>query len=520
MTNQTNLNENLNEVENTTSQTQTTTTTTQDSELKITFLGRGRTISNTVTKTIDAVSKGVPNKLNKKTAEVVLPETLVITKDGIDYSVANKNLSVNVDRGGFYATGGVDLTGGIAQYKYVINDISHCSVMQIGEKTYIFDLSHESNAATLISFLRENNITKIDGIIITHFHTDHMGTISAAGFNSLLNYIRENSDDENPLADCKFYLPHQAGKEIFDWSKLNDTTRQEAFEDFTEYIPTPIIVNGEEQENIIYPSVEGEEITIDNNTKIRFYNVDSSYFDEYYNCKKDHFHNENDQPRYNNFSMVSVIEHGNNKLVITGDIEEAAQKNVANAILGADMIQVEHHGFNQYNDMDYINNLSAKIGVISAYNYWRNNRLSQPTANKIISNGGDVYYTGDCGNVTVYSNGKKVYVDPTLKPIKTFNSMSSGVVLIGDGNEDLLTLPVGVYSFASASVLRRVANNPPLITTAGKVIVEYISANLNAKKVTVIANATSGIVATRLYRSSGGEMDWTKDWQYSYPYTP
>jgi hypothetical protein len=120
----------------------------------------------------------------------------------------------------------------------------------------------------------------------------------------------------------------------------------------------------------------------------------------------------------------------------------------------------------------------------------------------------------------VYSNGKKVYVDPTLKPIKTFNSMSSGTVLIGDGNEDLKKLPVGVYSFASAAVLRRVGSNPPLITTAGKVIVEYISANLNAKKVTVIANATSGIVATMFYRQpKEGEMDWTV-WKYSYPYVP
>ena len=533
------LNQNLNEAVNTGSQTetQTTTTITQDDELKITFLGRGRTVSDTVTKTIDQVTQGIPNKLNTKDKVVVLPETVVITKDGVEYSMANKNLSVNVDIGGFYATGGVDLTGGVAQYKYIKNDIGLCSVMQVGGKTYIFDVGLESDCAQLLAFLEKNNVSKIDGMIITHFHGDHIGTTDpekgGKGFYKLLTEKANLFVADDTFPGCKFYFPHQSnnkldnGTHVFLWDCLNDNNYKLRYENMSKLIEGK---TGTKQVlgEIISPSYEGYTVNIDDQTCMKFYNVDKSFYgtadgsDGYFHEFTNYITGENfntNKPRYNNFSMVSVIEHGNNKIALVGDIEEAAQKNVANAILGVDVLQVEHHGFNHYSDKDYINNLSAKIGVIPAYDYWRNNRLSQSTANKIISNGGDVYYTGDCGNVTVHSNGKRVYVDHTLKPIKTFNSMSSGIVLVGDGNEDLKILPVGVYSFASAAVLSRVANNPSLITTAGKVIVEYISANLKARKVTVIANATNGIVATMLYRSSGGNMSWT-NWQYSYPYNP
>ena len=416
-------------------------------------------------------------------------------------------------------------------------DLGLCAVLQVGGKNYIFDVGVEKGESaksdnpessdTLIKFLEAENINKIDGLIITHFHGDHIGTADTdyggAGFEKLLTWGKnENINPTNPFENCNFYLPHQSN--VITWANFKNNKFQSRYEKMTQLM-SKIINSNENTTNIIYPSVEGQEISIgqNSNTKIKFYNVSTEYFNDYFEDNIDHYGAKKDEPRYNNFSMVTVIEHFGHKIAITGDIEYAAQRNMAKVIADADVLQIEHHGFNYRSHDDYLSNLTAKIGIIPAYNYQNEHIRYRPTVNKIHANGGKVYYTGDCANVTVYSNNKNIWVDNSLNPMRVYtaNTLDYGRQLIGD--EDLFSLDVGVYSFTSTTVLNNtIADKNQKITkfnTAGKVIIEYISPNTDAKKLTVVANAKSGITATKFYRSENGTMGWT-DWIYNKPHVP
>lgn len=513
MTNQTNLNENLNEVENTTSQT--TTTPPQDSELKITFLGREKEIINYSEKLVPVVKEKITYKKEFSYKPIIKGTASIKTTSGTVYSESDKTLAVNTIKGNFVAKNGntiVDyesLANATATYQCISRNLGLCAVLQVGGKNYIFDVGLEDNCQSLIDFIEDptNNINQIDGLIITHFHGDHIGTKDKTNGGKGLFTLLNNK--KSMFTNCYFYLPHQANIVSTYYSDVYDMIIANC-------------LNGEFASRIIYPSFEGQEIqnTIGDNTKIKFYNVSQSYFNDYAQEFINHYGNKDDEPRYNNYSMVTIIEHYGHKIALTGDIEYAAQNKLSGVIEGVDVLQIEHHGFNGKSPQSYLDNLTAKIGVIPGYDYWSDSMLLGPTVNKILNNGGEVYYTSNNGNVTVYSNENEIYVDSNLKTLSNpyiYNSINAGIPLKGDGTENFHTLDFGVYTFSSKSILQGISNYPEGIKVAGKIMVECISTNKNAKKVTVIANDESGTVATKFRRSSGGAMYWT-DWMYSTPH--
>lgn len=84
-------------------------------------------------------------------------------------------------------------------------DFGDCIVIH-GSKNVIIDLGLETTARTILDFLLNNNITKIDYIVISHYHQDHIGGLNGEGLDVLL------SNNGLDFSNCTVLLPHRRNK--------------------------------------------------------------------------------------------------------------------------------------------------------------------------------------------------------------------------------------------------------------------------------------------------------------------
>ena len=390
-------------------------------------------------------------------------------------------------------------------------DCGLTAVFQTTDKCFIFDLGFNNTCKYLIDFINENNIAKVDGVIISHLHDDHIGSVdenyNAVGFNYLMNAL------PNVFADCKFYLPHKADS----WIEQNwmSVCGHMGYKQSLESIVGSIL----NKDNIVYPAEDGYIVEIDENTRIKFYNLNSTNYNEYFENRINYNDYPSDYAIYNNFSMISIIEHHNNKIGITGDIEYLAEGKYSEVFNGVDVLQIEHHNENSYSHPDYLKNITAKIGVIPSCTYFSNDRRFRPTTNQILNCGGKVFYTSDCGNVEIISTERDIYTSGNA-PIDVNNTASYS---LGYGNKTDCSdmnnlLEPGVYTFKSYDEFSALANIPDKIISGCKVIVEDLTHDTRVKKQTVIsANDRNYTIAVRLCYNDGLNGMEFKPWKYYYP---
>lgn len=391
-----------------------------------------------------------------------------------------------------------------------------CAILKGANYCYVFDLGHD---VTLIAeYLRENEI-KVDGIIISHFHNDHIGTANApegVGLTYLIDSSRDVLKDE-----CIYYFPHNATEwDSTKWSSVVDNGSKymgdiQLFKDAITRVNT--------NENKFYSICDLmkeniNEITINDNTKIKFYNLNEDYFNKYRANDKDYTGKEGigKAYKYNNFSMISIIEHYDNKIAITGDIEYLAEKLNAHVFSNIDVLQIEHHNENRYSNPSYLDKLNPKIAIIPTSTYFDKNQRFRPTTTQIINSGGKVYYTGDTGNIEITSTKTDIFVSNEVQPIRVNNSNSYSLTYGEepyDNDFDNLLLP-GVYTFYDFSTLNEMANKPERAISGGKLIVEDMIKEFGTKKQTFMASSdNTQLIAYRTRYWMSDKYDWT-DWTY------
>lgn len=227
---------------------------------------------------------------------------------------------------------------------------SSCTVIFNSETCIIYDLGHD-NATKVVSFLSQNNISKVDAVIISHYHEDHC---SEDSFDAFIENCGESSID---LSDCVWYLPHND----IDWSEFTGTT----YDDVETYVK-----NGIESNNMTYvqPSIEGQKVTIGKLT-IEFYNVTAAYYSDYYDWLYNESNKIAETPKtnYNNFSMCSMVTISGHKLFLTGDIMLPSQDNMAHIVKSADCLLVPHHGLNCAESKKFIRNMNCRLSVVAGF---------------------------------------------------------------------------------------------------------------------------------------------------------
>lgn len=228
----------------------------------------------------------------------------------------------------------------------------------------LIDAGPEEAGEGVTAYLRERGVTKLDYVISTHSHHDHVG--------GLLNVLRNFPVDQIVMTYT------------FD---LDGTYQQ-----FLSMID-------EKQIPIINPVV-GKSFML-GSAKVTIMGPDYSGYT---------------QP--NDKSVVVKVEEGNNSFLFTGDVETLAEQEMLynnkykeNFSLKADVLKVAHHGALSSTSEEFLQAVNPSISVIScglnnAANFPRKTVLARLKYTNI-------YRTDLLGTITMTSNGQEITVDKT-----------------------------------------------------------------------------------------------------------
>ena len=120
----------------------------------------------------------------------------------------------------------------------------------------------------------------------------------------------------------------------------------------------------------------------------------------------------------NNNSVVLRIEFGERTILMTGDIEKAAERSLGGQDLKADVVKVPHHGSKTSSTDGFVLATKPIFAIISV---GRNSLFGHPhdeVVQRWQSNGATVLTTGDYGTITITTDGKNLDLKTFIHPQK------------------------------------------------------------------------------------------------------
>lgn len=386
----------------------------------------------------------------------------------------------------------------------------------IGIKTknefILVDLSKDTNSQDIISYLQANNITKINKIMISHFHYDHIGGADASGYIGLINssYV----DDSTEL-----FVPTTPNWNLF----VNDTSTPES--DVVGRVTSMMnaVINATITRGLNINYMSTNDILVIDSIIFRFLNCSEAQYSNYYNVTQT-FDGTHYCTLYNNFSMMIEVTNNNNTLLLTGDIENKGQEVNAPFIHRLITIKkIPHHSVNHEANDSFLYKTNGKINV---YMNMADDTVNSGRYPDIISNlvhGNQVYSTGYNGSMKFKDNGhdikaienynQKIYDNGNpvsginyygLNGIKNLNIASYNNVI--NENDDLDNyLTCGDYT-CSTSAIASTLSNSPITNAPFKLTVEY----LHDKERLIQTVTRSSIFLERYVRFYNGEWGY---WQ-------
>lgn len=333
------------------------------------------------------------------------------------------------------------------------NSYGSPTILECVDGLILFDFGYNQDAMNRA--IMATGKTKIKAIVISHFHDDHIYGFDAVASNPDLDFT-----------ECQVFYPH----EKINWDRVMGTEKTVIQQDMAAVKNTLAgLVLGE---NIHYPK-EGEKYAFDN-LSLQFFNLSENYFNGYYDYMLDANGAAIDRTQYNNFSMITVVDHfSGGRAVLPGDIHDPAEKNCFRAFMGANIVQAAHHGLNRICAPEYVNALAPDVFIIgtgaTAYPIQTYYHADYSQANAA---GAECYYTFDNKGVTVEDSARGIKATPVdgIKancntPASPFFNMgiawTSDELDAGIGINDLdeITFP-SVYSAQNSTIAGKLANAP------------------------------------------------------------
>lgn len=243
-----------------------------------------------------------------------------------------------------------------------------CILVKNNNNAMLIDAGNNDDGDIIKSYLKEQNITRLDYVIGTHPHEDHIG-----GLDIVIN----NYDIGTIIMPRK-------------------TTTTKTFEDVVKAVKNKGLVITNPVVGTKY-ALGGAEFTILAPNK--------DYGDE-----------------LNNYSVGVRLVYRNNSFVFTGDAEAEAEKDImaTGLELKADVLKLGHHGSSTSTSSQFLKTVSPKYAVITC---GKDNDYGHPhkeTMEKVKNI--DVYRTDEQGNIIAISDGnnitwntKKSVIKPVVK---------------------------------------------------------------------------------------------------------
>ena len=224
-------------------------------------------------------------------------------------------------------------------------------------ETMLIDAAESYQSEKIINYLKNLNYQKIDYVIGTHPHTDHIG-----GLKNIINTFEIG----------KIYMP-----------KVVSTTK--TYEN--------LLMTIKEKNLKINTAKAGTSIIDTDTLKINILAPNNSTYTE-----------------LNNYSVVTKITYGTTKFLFMGDAEKLSENEIKENVT-ADVIKIGHHGSNTSSSIDFIKKVNAKYGIISV---GLNNKYNLPKEETITNwenYGTKIYLTSTNGTITAISDGTNIKIE-------------------------------------------------------------------------------------------------------------
>ena len=219
-------------------------------------------------------------------------------------------------------------------------------MLTIDGRHYLIDTGSKDSFPQLKRSLEIEGVTKLDGIFLTHNHNDHIG-----GLKELLKLLPVDAIYGPYITDN-----NKSGKNAMDTIAEDQgmTIMRLKAGDSLELSPDGVLLD------VVGPVV---------------FNPDS----------------ENDN------SLVMYLTYQEHVFLFTGDMQFSEENTLLdqNALIQCDVLKVGHHGKSDATSIEFINEVSPKIAIISTNNTYKNNTINIDTITNLEKSGAKVYLTQD-----------------------------------------------------------------------------------------------------------------------------
>lgn len=279
--------------------------------------------------------------------------SLVITLIISLFLTACSNTSVTVNK---------DTTKGTSANKLLVHYIDvgqgDAVLVQGNDKNLLIDAGPRSSTKNLIKYLKDLNVTKLDYVVATHPHEDHIG-----GMDDIINTFNIG----------EFYAP-----------KKTHTTK--TYEDMIKALKKKNL-------KITVAKLGAKSMDLGNNIKGEFLAPIKDTYDN-----------------LNNYSAVLKITHGDNSFLFTGDAEKESEREMIqnNLDLKADVLKLGHHGSSTSTSQEFLDKVNPSIVIASL---GKGNDYGHPhkeTLTKIKNKNLTFYRTDESGSIILESDGKNI----------------------------------------------------------------------------------------------------------------
>ncbi|MHB9943119.1 hydrolase [Clostridium sporogenes] len=230
-------------------------------------------------------------------------------------------------------------------------------LVQTKDKNILIDSGTRKSSDNLINYFKKQHIKKLDYVIATHPHEDHIG-----GMPKVI--------DEFEIGN--FYAPKK-------------TANTKIFKD--------MILQLKKKNLKINVAKKGISLDLSNDSSLDFLAP-----------VKDNYENTND------YSAVIKITHGNTKFLFTGDAEKTSERDIlnSNVDLSSNVLKVGHHGSHSSSSKEFLDKVNPKMAIISC---GKNNDYGHPhkeTMKELKKRNIEIYRTDIDGNILLTSDGENI----------------------------------------------------------------------------------------------------------------
>lgn len=231
-----------------------------------------------------------------------------------------------------------------------------CTLIVSDDQVILVDGGESGEAENIINFLKNKNIREIDCCIATHPHTDHIGSLAQVFSEFEIIDVIMPEIPEKLIPTTKTY------------EKFMRSTAENA--------------------RNVYPAQPGETYEY-GGIKIEILGPVGKY------------------DNLNDYSVVSRVKYGNTSVMLTGDAETPAEKDILKKDFdcSADLLKVGHHGSRTSTSEEWLDAVNPQYAVISCganNDYGHPHKQLVKRLNKYII---DYYRTDLIGTVSFESDG-------------------------------------------------------------------------------------------------------------------